>query len=77
MTFIVEQHKATASHVPDTIQSPVQTVSPRIASLVALKATLPKAPADSVPRPNSVALSIAVPVFDAISISRSVVLPAA
>lgn len=77
MIFIVEQHKATASHVPDTRQNPVQTTSPRAASFVALKATLPKALEDSLPKPNSVALSIRVPDFDARSTSRSVVLPAA
>ena len=72
----MEQHKATVSHAPDIIQSPVHTVSPRDTSLVALKAILPKAPEDSVPRPNSVALSMKIPALFAKPTIWSVLLPA-
>ena len=67
----------TVSHVADTRQSPVQTLSPLAISFVVLNAILPKADAASPPRANSVHRSTAVPAFAEIPTSFSVVLPAA
>ena len=64
------------SHVADTRQSSVQTLSLRAMSFVVLKAILARALEDSVPPTSAVPRLIILVVLSAISITLSVLLPA-
>ena len=77
--FIVTQHKAIDSHVPDTDtrQSPVQMLSPRAKFLVVLYAILPNAVAYPPPTAKSVSRSTTLLEISASLTSLFVLLPAA